>query len=95
MPCRLMWHDGLQNDRGVLKYFMHFYPCSHLKETLEATNANFEAAGITQLLTEQEYCMHSIWYHDGYRNRWSEGRDENAAAYSYLLIRNSIVAAPL
>ena len=48
MPCRLMWHDGLQNDRGVLKYFMHFYPCSHLKETLEATNANFEAARITQ-----------------------------------------------
>ena len=55
MLCRLIWRDGLQNDRSPLQYFMHLYPHTHLTETLRATNANFEDAGISRKLTRQEY----------------------------------------
>ena len=55
MGCRLLWRDGLGNDRSPMQYFMHLYPHTHLTETIRATNNNFEDAGINSKLTRQEY----------------------------------------
>ena len=55
MGCRLIWRDGLANDRSPLQYFLHLYPHTHLIETIRATNNNFEEAGINRKLTRQEY----------------------------------------
>ena len=55
MGCRLIWRDGLANDRSPVQYFLHLYPHTHLTETIRATNNNFEEAGINRKLTRQEY----------------------------------------
>ena len=55
MDCRLIWRDGLQNDRSPLQYYMLLYPHTHLTQTICVTNNNFEDVGISRKLTRQEY----------------------------------------
>ena len=53
--ARMMWRDGLDNNRSPFDYFLHMYPSSHLEQTIEVTNSNLEKAGVQTMLTRQEY----------------------------------------
>jgi len=59
MGARMLWQDGLDNDRSPLQYFMWSYPMNHLGAggTIEATNAMMDELGAKHM-TVQEYFLY-------------------------------------
>ena len=54
MGPRMIWNDGLDNEREPIHYYHHMYPTLHLDETIEATSNNLEDAGHPPM-TQQEW----------------------------------------